>query len=100
MTSVESLLDEDRRPYYKVTSPKFKASFVVKKSEDGFCHYSISLEGTSGKLPRILKSQFTRPDIALRELHSYINSADESKAVRRDNYQESKKTPTNNTKED
>ena len=90
MTLVEALLDQDRRLYFKITTPKFRSPFLIKKSEDGFVHYSVFLDGP-GKIAAKLQGSFTRPDLAIQAVRTYIESAQESKVVRRDNYQDSKK---------
>ena len=85
MISLEQLLDEDRRPYFKITCPsKTKQCFVVQTTEDGFASYGIKVEGF-GSLPKVLMGTYTRAQFAIDDVKKYLEKSSVSPTVQRDN---------------
>lgn len=84
MISLEQLLDEDRRPYYKITCPsKTKQCFVVQKTEDGFSTYHVKVKGF-GSLPKVLMGTYTRAQFAIDDVKKYLEKSSVSPTVQSD----------------
>lgn len=80
---VKALRDEEGRLIYKVTSPKFLNTFLIRKTEDGSPFYQIVNE-EGGQVNTSLTGRFTSPFVALQTLKSFLEVTKESLAARRD----------------
>lgn len=79
---VEESLDEFGKPTLLICTPKFKADFIVKKSNDGFSFFQIVTN--KGRVPKELSGFYTTLYNAKDSVLSYINKSKESATVRRD----------------
>jgi len=68
---------------YTISSPKYKADFIVKKSNDGFAFFDVQM--SVGQLPRELTGKYTSAEKGLEAVKRFLRKAKESKNARRDN---------------
>lgn len=83
---VNETLDEYGKPFITIKSPKYKASFIIYKSHDGFGHFKIRLD--KGKVPKELDSAYTGIKLAMSSVVSFIEKSSNSKTVRTEAYYE------------
>lgn len=89
-TSVEESLDEWGKPILKIKSPKFKQTFTVRKSNNGFSFFEVAVQ--KGKVPKEIGGTYTTLYKAQDALLSYIDRSKESLITRRDKtYEENHK---------
>ena len=78
---VKRTRDENDKEMYVVTDPKFQCTFYIRRTNDGFIFYEVSL--SKGNTPKELKGMFTRPTEALDALEFYIKKAPKSYSTKR-----------------
>lgn len=79
---VQELRDDYGKPMFKVTTPKFKADFLVYKLENGFAFYGI--KSTAPNQSKELEGNWLNPRDALKHLLTYIKNAKPSVLATRD----------------
>lgn len=80
--TVKETLDEFGKPRFIISSPKFKADFIVKKTFDGFSFFEIKT--TKGSVPAKLSGSYTTFSKALSDVKNYVASKQPSLTVKRD----------------
>lgn len=96
MTTVdikESIVND--KPQLTVTSDKYNGYFTVRKSNDGFSFFEISV--SQGKVPKVLSGRYTGLRQAKQALVKYLESAKETKAKARDRKYEENHGPSTST---
>lgn len=88
--------DEFDRPMWICTTPKAKAKWYVKKSNDGFVFYEIKSEKNA--VAKDLQGKFLRPTDALKVLKKYFERMPVSNALRREEMAERMKASRNASK--
>ena len=71
IVTYEESVDDNKKPVLTVTSPKHKPKYIIKKSEDGFQFFDITMK-PQGQLPQALKGKFSTPESALRCINAYV----------------------------
>lgn len=79
---VTELRDDNGKPMIRVETPKYKAPFVVRKSNDGYAFFTIASEAPN--VSEQLSGKWKRPSDALNHLLHFIKTAEASISVRRD----------------
>jgi hypothetical protein len=79
---VEETIDDNGSPRLIFTTPKFKAKFIVRKSNDGFSFFEVAVD--SGRIPAELGGKYTGLSQASQEVKKYIKKSKETKSVKRD----------------
>ena len=71
-------------PLYEVSSEKSKAIFYVKKTNDGFAFFDVSV--SIGQVPGELTGRYSTPEKGVEAVKNYIRVAKETRAARRENF--------------
>ena len=79
---VDRNYDTNGQVRFKVTSSKFNHFFDIRKSNDGFNFYEIGV--SDGKVAKVIQGRYTSPELALRDLASYIKTLKETRSAARD----------------
>ena len=79
---VKEVIDSEGSVRFIVKSDKFKATFEVKKSNNGYAQFEIGV--SKGTPPKALQGVYTKADYALEALKRHINNSKNSLAVSRD----------------
>lgn len=82
---VEHLFDEDRKPFYRVTSDKFQTAFMVKKTNSGHATWEILRAEGGGVISKELSGAYTRAEIALKAIANHIEKAKPTLMTKRAN---------------
>lgn len=80
---IEKDVDFLGKSIWKVSHPKRKASYLVRRTNDGFIFYEVRNE--KGTVPKELSTKFTSPKSAITAVVRYLEKTQESPAVSRDN---------------
>lgn len=82
ITKNEYIPHIDGKPRVDIHSDKYKQTFTVDKTEDGFIFYEVRV--SKGSVPAQLQGKFSRMSDAVKAVEHYIKYAPVSKAVERD----------------
>ena len=80
--NIQEVMDENKRPMFKVTTPKANIEFEVKKVEGNTSFYKVFV--SKGSVAEELAGVYTTPDKGLKALKAYINGMKTTKTVERD----------------
>jgi len=80
---VKQLMDDNKKPYFKISTPKLNAEFIVRKGNNGFSFYEIT--SSKGAVADCLAGNWVGPDTALKAVEKYLNGLKKPSAtVQRD----------------
>ena len=79
---IKETVDRNKKPYFTITSDKYKSDFIVRKTEDGYQFYEVA--ASKATLPKALEGRYLTPEDAIKKVKEYLNGVKKTAAKRRD----------------